>query len=336
MERLGQITLAGLLPATLTYSVRAASSTRSPGRGQVAVAMVHGEAQPVVEREARGCCRRAPGGTPSSRRARRPSSRSAAITTSPSRRPRSAGSTSMVRKPTQSSAYAATPLPPPGRRRCGPAVTRWSSPTIATSTSRSATPAGSGAPPPPRRARRRCRGRGSPGPSRARGTARPRPSPGARPRSAAGPALVEGHDAVVVVGHAGRTHRQHRVGAAGGRGRGAAQQPVAERLGLEVRPQRQCAALRLLRRDPVPGRRAGRDRLARDDVGDGDGDRVGRPLAVGLDDADAVAPRHVQVPSTSVSAGPPLGPVSPGTTRRTTTLWPTTCGPSMWDATPGY
>ena len=42
------------------------------------------------------------------------------------------------------------------------------------------------------------------------------------------------------------------------------------------------------------------------------------------------SPHAVQVPSTSVSAGPPLGPVSPGTTRRTTTRCPTTCGPSVW------
>ena len=43
-----------------------------------------------------------------------------------------------------------------------------------------------------------------------------------------------------------------------------------------------------------------------------------------------------QVPSRSVRAGPPLGPVSPRTTRRTTTRVPTTCGPSMWAGTTGY
>jgi 3-methylfumaryl-CoA hydratase len=37
-----------------------------------------------------------------------------------------------------------------------------------------------------------------------------------------------------------------------------------------------------------------------------------------------------QVPSTSVMAGPPEGPVSPGSTRRTTTRVPTTWGPSRW------
>ena len=52
------------------------------------------------------------------------------------------------------------------------------------------------------------------------------------------------------------------------------------------------------------------------------------------------SPHAVQVPSTSVIAGPPLGPVSPGSTRRTTTRWPTTWGPKVWalawDDTPGY
>ena len=56
-------------------------------------------------------------------------------------------------------------------------------------------------------------------------------------------------------------------------------------------------------------------------------------------------PKDTQVPRMSVKAGPPVGPVSPRTKRRTTTRCPTTCGPrkgvakgwasSSWD-TPGY
>ena len=43
-----------------------------------------------------------------------------------------------------------------------------------------------------------------------------------------------------------------------------------------------------------------------------------------------------QIPSTSVIAGPPEGPRSPGTRRRTTTLRPTTCGPRESPTTVGY
>ena len=42
------------------------------------------------------------------------------------------------------------------------------------------------------------------------------------------------------------------------------------------------------------------------------------------------SPQAVQIPRTSVSAGPPDGPVSPRSTRRTTTRVPTTCGPKAW------
>jgi len=42
------------------------------------------------------------------------------------------------------------------------------------------------------------------------------------------------------------------------------------------------------------------------------------------------SPHAVQTPRTSVIAGPPDGPVSPGSTRRTTTRFPTTCGPKPW------
>ena len=47
-----------------------------------------------------------------------------------------------------------------------------------------------------------------------------------------------------------------------------------------------------------------------------------------------VASQARQVPTTSVIAGPPEGPVSPGTRRRTTTRCPTTWGPRPW-AGPG-
>ncbi|MEZ5194714.1 MAG: hypothetical protein R2734_21090 [Nocardioides sp.] len=39
-------------------------------------------------------------------------------------------------------------------------------------------------------------------------------------------------------------------------------------------------------------------------------------------------PHASHTPSTSVTAGPPLGPSWPGTRLRITTRWPTTCGPS--------
>jgi hypothetical protein len=42
------------------------------------------------------------------------------------------------------------------------------------------------------------------------------------------------------------------------------------------------------------------------------------------------SPQAVQTPSRSVIAGPPEGPVRPGSTRRTTTRCPMTCGPRPW------
>ena len=52
------------------------------------------------------------------------------------------------------------------------------------------------------------------------------------------------------------------------------------------------------------------------------------------------SPHERQVPRMSVIAGPPLGPVSPRSTRRTTTRRPTTWGPKVWalawEDTPGY
>jgi NAD-dependent dihydropyrimidine dehydrogenase PreA subunit len=42
----------------------------------------------------------------------------------------------------------------------------------------------------------------------------------------------------------------------------------------------------------------------------------------------SVSVHATQIPSRSVMAGPPDGPTSPGSTRRTTTRCPTTCGPS--------
>ena len=46
------------------------------------------------------------------------------------------------------------------------------------------------------------------------------------------------------------------------------------------------------------------------------------------------SPHDTHVPSTSVIAGPPDGPRSPGRTRRTTIRTPTTCGPNPW--APGW
>ena len=47
------------------------------------------------------------------------------------------------------------------------------------------------------------------------------------------------------------------------------------------------------------------------------------------------SPHDVQTPSTSVIAGPPDGPVSPRSTRRTTTRCPTTWGPRPWASDKG-
>ena len=54
------------------------------------------------------------------------------------------------------------------------------------------------------------------------------------------------------------------------------------------------------------------------------GARLAGCVPVATDDPTA---HDVQTPSTSVKAGPPVGPSSPGTIRRTTTRDPTTCGP---------
>ena len=93
--------------------------------------MVLDEAEPRRRARARGRCRRAPGGTPSSRRARRPSSTSAAITAAPARGRRSAGSTSM-RAEADPVAVERGHAVARGRRRCA-AVTSRPSPTSATS-----------------------------------------------------------------------------------------------------------------------------------------------------------------------------------------------------------
>ena len=75
-----------------------------------------------------------------------------------------------------------------------------------------------------------------------------------------------------------------------------------------------------------------------------DESRAGHPAAAPVGPGEAIAistggpasgatthrpsPHAVHTPRTSVIAGPPLGPVSPRSTRRTTTRCPTTCGPS--------
>ena len=232
------------------------------------------------------------------------------MTSSPSLRPRSAGSTSMVRNPTQSSAYAATPL----------ASTRPSSVLASAVTSLVVTDnadveagqrdAGEGA----------ARG-GDAGDledgvvfvalrhpavvAEERVLGRVRQHGGDRPLAQR---LVVGDHPLVALLDAGWTHRQHRVGPPCRRRPRPAQQPVTQRLGLQVGPQRQGAALGLGGRDPVPGRRARRDRLPGDDVLQPDGDRFARPLTVGLDHADPVAPgragaQHVRHRGAAAGAG---------------------------------
>ncbi len=56
---------------------------------------------------------------------------------------------------------------------------------------------------------------------------------------------------------------------------------------------------------------------------------TGSPPAVGAT-TQTPSPHARQTPSTSVIAGPPEGPVSPRSTRRTTTRVPTTWGPKDW------
>ena len=199
-----------------------------------------------------------------------PHSSSSAMTSSPS----SAAAFGRVHldgrgSPTQSSAYAATPLA--SSRPSSVVTSAVTTPVVAddgdVEAGQSRRRRASGGRRRRRRAGRRCRGRGSPAPSRGRGTARPRPSPAARRRSAAGPAPRSGRPPArsrpsTPDGPIASTELARRAVDVAG----PAQQPVAQRLGLQVRPQRQRPALGLGGRDPVPGRRARRDRLAGDDV----------------------------------------------------------------------
>ena len=130
--------------------------------------------------------------------------------------------------------------------------------------------------------------------------------------------LVVPDHGVDVASDARRTERQDRVGPTGGRGGGAAQHPVAERLGLEVREQCERPDLGVTRGATRCAHRGPwRDRLAGDDVGQQDPDLRPRSPAA---PCRPRRPTPYRSPSTSVIAGPPDGPVSPGTRRRTTTL----------------
>ena len=251
-----------------------------------------------------------------------PHSSSAAITASPRPWRRCSGATSMLRKPTQSSAYAATPL------------ARSPSRTVTTSPS-SSYDASSGD-----------------------GEAAPR-APGDDRGD------LEERVGVVALRHPAVAAEERVLGGVGQHGGdrpagsrrverddplespstpdGATASTELARRAVEVGewrssqspsgsvsrsgPQRERPALRRQRGDPVPGRRGGagpacrrRCRRARSSTA-----RAGLRLRR----RRCRRPTTTQVPSRSVRAGPPLGPVSPRSTRRTTTRCPTTWGPSM-------
>ena len=111
-----------------------------------------------------------------------------------------------------------------------------------------------------------------------------------------------------------RRERQHRVGPAGGGGgrASAAASRDGPATGATTRSgnSANAAHLGLARRDPQPRRRAGRHRLAGDDVGDAGSSPARRPTSGAT--TQTPSPHAVQTPSTSVIAGPPDGPVSPG------------------------
>ena len=110
-------------------------------------------------------------------------------------------------------------------------------------------------------------------------------------------------------GHPRVAEGEHRV-AAGGEPAGGAEQPLPERLALDRLPARQRQPVGLRGVETAVHRRPGRHRLAGDDVGGGDLDEVPSSLRT-----VAMPSSHdSQMPSTSVIAGPPVGPVSPGST----------------------
>ena len=178
-----------------------------------------------------------------------------------------------------------------------------------------------------------CRRRGSPAPSRGRGTSASSSESGST-AATAGVRVRAGRrtrtDPLVASSAHARAapNARHRVGPSGGRGGGAS--AAASRPSGSVTRSGQSASARscgLARRDPLPGRGPRRHRLAGHDVGQPDLHRRRRPPAARRRHR---RPRTVQTPSTSVIAGPPEGPVSPGSTRRTTTRCPTTWGPRPW------
>ncbi len=298
-------------------------SAARPGR-QVAVGVVGGEPQPLVERERRRVVAqhlqvrrgRAALGAPLQQRGHHASAR-------PCRR--YAGSTWMPRNPTQSSAYAATPArpvadprPSPGRpsSRRPPVVARrrWRPAETPAAHPGHARPAGTrvrvaALRHPAVRAEHRVLGatpaapRRSAGRSGARRTRRPARSR-RRPPTARSPAP------------SWRAARSTW-------GSGAApSRPAARSPGPATAPAPGSCAV--ARRDPLPrrGPRAApacRRRCRRA--------RSPRCSAVlGLQHADAVAPRPRRCRARRSTPGRPVGPVSPRRTRRTTTRWPTTCG----------
>ena len=243
------------------------------------------------------------------------------------------GSTSTPRKPTQSSAYAATPARHDARRR-HPAVTTGAVADPAAHLGREPVEPGERAAAQratPRELEHGVRVVGSPAPSRASGTARPPRSPAST--AAIGP-LVRRRRRTrrprrSRPAHPGRTHREHRVGAPRGR-------PSAERRssqspsGSVSRSGHSASARSWASRGDTRCRVEGRGGTGLPDTMSAIGDRDRSGAGLRLRRRSRRRPTPVQIPSTSVIAGPPLGPVSPGSTRRTTTRWPTTCGPSPW------
>ena len=163
-------------------------------------------------------------------------------------------------------------------------------------------------------------------PAARRGTAPPRRSPAAPPRSAAGRGRGSARRRPPArPGTPGRRHRQHRVGPPGGAGvrrRAASRRRAARWRGRATTPGPGSAPPPAATRSRIDGR-----------GGTGLPDTMSA-IAISTSAPDSgrtttrPSPHAVHTPRTSVIAGPPLGPVSPRSTRRTTTRCPTTWGPS--------
>ena len=313
------------------FGQRGRGVRRSLSTAQVAAGVVGAEAEPLVERqrrvvvgldvqpgrgraplgaplqqrrEHRACPARGGGGRGRPRCAWKPSQ-------SPSVRRDAAGEPSPISTRPAAAALARAVTRPSARRCPRPAAVSQLREGAATR------PAGSAASPPSAPSRGRGKrvldaGAGLDLGHRPGGRARRRtPGPGCSPRRTAGPARPNARHGV-------------RPPARGPRSPGrtaAASHRAARSPGPATAPTR-ATGPRAARPGAAP--RGGAARACRTRCRRG-GSRPGRPARVAT--TQRPSPHAVHTPSTSVIAGPPEGPVSPGRTRRTTTRRPTTWGP---------